>query len=173
MNRYFLLAIFVLTVPAVAQDLGIFEEVSAGNFYGLGARQMAMGGTGIASPMDGAALFYNPAALARIPRIEFQLGLTHQNFSNTTSMSARRNRLTAFSSVINQGSADQTNTRLASLNLAVPVPTYRGSLVVAFGINRVISFDRTAFYHVRDVRESDDAMVDIRAREHQLPLGGG
>ena len=77
----FVFSIF-FTGLSSAQDLGRYEEVTAGNFFGIGARQMAMGGTGIASSWDGAAMWYNPAALARIHRVEFQLGLNHQKFSN-------------------------------------------------------------------------------------------
>jgi long-subunit fatty acid transport protein len=147
-----------------AQDLGYFEEVTAGNFFGLGARQMAMGGTGIASSMDGAALYYNPAALARIYRIEFQLGLTHQKFSNETSQNP--GRYDGFTSTINRGDIDQTKTRFGTMNLTVPVPTYRGSMVVAFGINRIMSFDRAALYHVRD-RNDGGQLVDDYAKEFE------
>lgn len=145
-----LLLLLVCGLGAIvsAQDLGIFEEVTAGNFFGLGARQMAMGGAGIASSIDGAAMYYNPAALARIYRIEFQLGLTHQKFSNETSQ--RAGRYDGFTSILNKADIDQTKTRFGSINLTVPVPTYRGSLVVAFGANRIMSFDRTAVYHLID-----------------------
>jgi long-subunit fatty acid transport protein len=147
-----------------AQDLGSFEEITAGNFFGFGARQMAMGGTGIASSMDGAALYYNPAALARIYRIEFQLGLTHQKFSNETSQNP--GRYAGFTSLVNQADIDQTKTRFGTINLTVPVPTYRGSLVVSFGANRIMSFDRAALYHVVD-QNAGGQKVDDYAKEFE------
>ncbi|MDD4051849.1 MAG: outer membrane protein transport protein [candidate division Zixibacteria bacterium] len=148
--RRVLVVLLIVGMAAVAsaQDLGIFEEVTAGNSFGLGARQMAMGGTGIASSMDGAALYYNPAALARIYRIEFQLGLTHQKFSNESSQNP--GRYDGFTSLVNKADIDQTKTRFGTINLAVPVPTYRGSLVIAFGANRIMSFDRAALNHLVD-----------------------
>jgi len=142
------LLVFGLGAVVSAQDLGIFEEVTAGNFFGLGARQMAMGGAGIASSMDGAAMYYNPAALARIYRIEFQLGLTHQKFSNESSQNP--GRYAGFNSLLNKADIDQTKTRFGTINLTVPVPTYRGSLVLGFGVNRIMSFDRAAVYHLID-----------------------
>ena len=154
----------MFVAAAYAQDLGSFEEVTAGNYFGIGARQMSMGGTGIAASMDGAALYYNPAALARIHRIEFQLGLTHQKFSNETTQPP--DRYDGFTSVLDGAQTDQTKTRFGSVNLSVPVPTYRGSLVIAFGVNRVQSFDRAAMYHVMDVNGSG-MLVDDYAREFE------
>lgn len=148
-----------------AQEIGIFEEVTAGNFCGIGARQMAMGGTGIASSLDGGALYYNPAALARIHRIEFQLGMTHQKFSNETSQAPGRYAADSYTSIINTADVDRTKTRLGTVNLTVPVPTYRGSLVVAFGINRIMSFDRVARLRVLD--ENGNLQVSDDAREHE------
>ena len=157
------LELLLLAAYAPAQDLGIFEEVTAGNFFGLGARQMAMGGTGIASSMDGAALYYNPAALSRIHRIEFQIGLTHQKFSNETTQPGKR--YDGYTSKISEGDLSQTKTRFGTFNLALPVPTYRGSLVVAFGVNRIMSFDRVARFHVRD--DSTGYIIDDNAKEFE------
>lgn len=124
----------------LSQQLGLFEEVTAGNFFGFGAKQMSMGGAGIAQGWDGASLYYNPAALARVYRVEFQLGLTHQLFNSKTSQTA--NRYDGFTSTQSSLEHDLANSRLGSINLTIPVPTYRGSLVIGFGINRAISFDR-------------------------------
>jgi len=161
---YCLLVVFCLIAPINAADLGSFEEVTAGNFFGFGARQMSMGGAGIASSIDGAALYYNPAALTRIHTIEFQVGLTHQKFTSTTTQSP--NRYIGYTSTLNGGpEIDQTKTRFGTINLAIPVPTYRGSLVVAFGINRALSFDRTALFHVID--DSLGSRVEDLAREFE------
>lgn len=161
-----LIAATLVCLPVAAQDLGSFEEVTAGNYFGLGARQMSMGGTGIASSLDGAALYYNPAALARIYRIEFQLGLTHQKFSNTTTQAP--GRYEGFTSIVNSASGHQTKTRLGTVNLTVPVPTYRGSLVVSFGANRIMSFDRIARYNVVD---RNDSGLDVFDQTKEFETG--
>jgi len=125
---------------ANSQDLGVVDEASAGNFFGVGARAMGMGGAYIAVANDATALFYNPAGLARVKRIEFSGGLTHQRLRNKTGDLT----LVGIQSPginFNDGRL-QSNTRLSSANIVLPVPTYRGGLVFAFGVNRVKSFDR-------------------------------
>jgi len=70
-----LLPLLLITSVVSAQDAGQITETSTGNFYGIGARAMGMGGAHIASVLDGTALIYNPAALSRIRRIELSNSL--------------------------------------------------------------------------------------------------
>ena len=121
----------------IADDGGLIAENSAGNFFGIGARSMGMGGAHIAAVMDGSALIYNPAALARIRRIEILGGITFQNYDNTVLHFAD---IPIVSGLNNRS---QNNTRLNNIVLSVPYPTYRGSLVLAVGLNRIKSFDKT------------------------------
>ena len=114
-----------------SQGYGVVDEAAAGNFFVVGARALGMGGAYTAVANDATALVYNPAGLARVIRIEFSGGLTHQRINNKTN--------SGFG--FNDGRV-QNNTRLGSGNLVLPVPTYRGSLVLAFGVNRVKSFDQ-------------------------------
>lgn len=120
----------LLSNVGLAQEEVYVNEVVAGNFFGVGARGMAMGGAQIAACDDGTALIYNPAALVRIKRIELSTSLSHQRMTNETTFKS--------SSDVRSVS----NTRFSGANLAVPVPTHRGSLVFAFGVNRVKSFDK-------------------------------
>ncbi|MCP4568055.1 MAG: hypothetical protein GY841_10795 [FCB group bacterium] len=160
-----LLSVLFIASFCAAQDLGHFEEVTAGNLFGLGARQMAMGGTGIASSLDGSALYYNPAALARIHRIEFQVGLTHEKYNNESSQTLERHPDSlGLTPILSRAEIDQTKTHLGSLNLTIPVPTYRGSLVVAFGFHRIMSFDRPALLDILD-RNDADQIVSTYERE--------
>jgi len=117
-----------------AQEEVYINEVIAGNFFGAGARAMGMGGAQIAACDDGTALIYNPAALVRIKRIEVSTSLSHQRMTNET----------AFES--SSGLRSASNTRFSGVNLAFPVPTYRGSLVFGFGVSRVKSFDKVFQY---------------------------
>ncbi len=125
-----------LLSPSVvrAQDESAVYEPTAGNFFVVGARTLAMGGAAIAAVNDATALIYNPAGLARITRIELAGSMTHQRTGNTTQWQ--------FSGDSFSG-PHQNNTRFGSANLVLPVPTYRGSLVLGMGVNRVDSFDRT------------------------------
>jgi long-subunit fatty acid transport protein len=128
--------LFCLTSLGSAQDGQLIAERTAGNNFGLGARAMGMGGAHIASVLDGTALVYNPAALAKIRRIEFLGGISHQSLDNNTDPNQIGSALSGFND------RGQSNTRLNTLNLSIPYPTYRGSLVFAFGLNRVKSFDK-------------------------------
>jgi long-subunit fatty acid transport protein len=134
---YFLLFSFFV---ANSQDLGVVDEATAGNFFGVGARAMGMGGAHIAVACDATALVYNPAGLARVKRIEFSGGLTHQRLRNRTG-DLTSVGIQSSGIYFNDGRL-QSNTRLSSANIVLPVPTYRGSLVFALGVNRVKSFDK-------------------------------
>lgn len=114
------------------------EEPSAGNFFGVGARAMGMGGAQIATANDASGLVYNPARLAKVKRIEFSGGMTHQRLNNETGSIGNAQPL---SSYYQNQSITQSNTRFSSANIVLPVPTYRGSLVFALGFNRMKSFD--------------------------------
>ncbi|MEE8417282.1 MAG: hypothetical protein V3S06_01320 [candidate division Zixibacteria bacterium] len=100
-----------------------------------GARAAAMGGAQIAAGMDGSALWYNPALLTRIRHSEISGTLTHQIFSNKTSLLAGARQET-----------DVSNTRLGSLWGIFPVPTYRGGLTLGISVNRIRNFDRIFRY---------------------------
>jgi long-chain fatty acid transport protein len=138
-------------------------EISAGNFFGIGARGLGMGGAQIAAGMDGTALVYNPALLARIRRIEILTGMSHDRLSNDgNSYPAWSVPDKAFDG------KSKSFTRLNALDVSVPVPTYRGSAVVGFGVNRVMSFDHVfQFGH-------DWHMLDYSGTERgsELETGG-
>lgn len=126
-------------LPAHAQDLdsvALFQETLQSDFFGVDGRAMAMGNTGIVTSRDGSAAIYNPAMLARIRRIEFRGSLSHLSSANN---SRRDNGTEALTD-----GRDLRTTNINALSLTLPIPTYRGSLVVAFGLHRVNSFDRAA-----------------------------
>jgi long-subunit fatty acid transport protein len=135
-------------------DYQIWEEASAGNFFGVGARAMGMGGAQIATADDASALVYNPALLAKIKRIEFSGAMTHQRLKNETGFTGDFQPLSSF---FQKESITQSNTRFSSANIVLPVPTYRGGLVFALGFNRMKSFDRA--YHSVTVDPSDGATI--------------
>ncbi len=119
-------ALCVFTSTLFSQE-DIFRN---GIQFGVGARAIAMGGAYSAVGEDYTASFWNPAALAQIRRFEFTGGVTH----------LQRENLASFNSEISTN--DEFNkTRLSEIGFAYPVPTYRGSMVLSFGYNRVKSFD--------------------------------
>ncbi len=128
------------SISLLAQDDQTFvTEASAGNYFGIGGRAVGMSEAVIVSVKDGTAIVYNPAALTKIKRPEFYLAMSHEKF---------RNESTGPGGGGSYADNDVTKTRFSSMNLTVPVPTYRGALVVAFGVNRTKSFDRTFAYEI-------------------------
>ena len=150
----FFIIVFIFLFPALSFSQEFtqwqpIEEVSAGNFFGVGARAMGMGGAHIACVNDATALIYNPAGLARIKRLELGVGLTHQRFENETGLLG-----TTFQEGLipyyNDVSRRQNNTRFSSASFVYPVPTYRGSFVLGLGVFRMMSFDK-AFKYVYSI----------------------
>ena len=135
------------------------QEVLWSDFFGVDSRALGMGNTGIALGSDGSALVYNPANLARIKRIELRGGLSHLRLSNDTRYGIDGPDLSDGRSM--------SRTRINALSVTVPVPTYRGSLVVAFGLHRINSFDR-AF----GVTYAATGNPDFADRGRELETGG-
>jgi hypothetical protein len=93
------------------------------------ARAVGMGGAGIAAAEDASAIDLNPAALARMRRVEFSGGLAKS--SDDLSGTALGNEF----------STQLSRTSLSSVRFAYPFPTYRGSLVVGISGHRVQGLD--------------------------------
>lgn len=147
---YFIASFLILNLPAMAQE----DIFSNGIETGIGARAIGMGGAYSAIGEDYSATFWNPAALAQIRRFELTGGLSHLSRSNDASFS---NALVA---------SQESFTRLSDLGLVYPVPTYRGSLVFAFGYNRIRSYDAGMEFSFFDPTPGDS--VDFKWREQDL-----
>ena len=99
------------------------------NEFGPGARAMALGGAYSAVAEDYTAVYWNPAGLAQIRKMEFYGSLSHLSINNRIGY---------------QGTTtENTNgfTNMNAIGMVFPIPTYRGSLVFAFGYNRISAFD--------------------------------
>ncbi|MCX5800398.1 MAG: hypothetical protein NTX17_03320 [Candidatus Eisenbacteria bacterium] len=125
-------------VAAVLSALLVIAQVSLGQDlpdlpiiydFGVGARAMGMGQAHVAACEDISAMFYNPAALAQIRRIEVSTGFSHMNDNLETV-------LYGHSSTSTVGS-----TKLSSVGVAYPFPTFRGSFVLGVAYNRTRNTD--------------------------------
>jgi hypothetical protein len=122
-------AIIIMLIGFASECATADEAIQLANNFGVGARAMGMGGAAIAVSEDFSALYWNPAGLAQVRRIEISGGLSHQKYTSETIFFG------------NAESDHETNTRLNAIGMAFPVPTYRGSLVFALGAGRVEDFD--------------------------------
>lgn len=97
------------------------------NEFGPGGRAMAMGGAFMPVAEDYSAVYWNPAGLAQIRKMEFYAALG-RNMNNRQ--------------ITYQGTTTHNNHGFTTLNaggFVFPIPTYRGSLVFALGFHRVNS----------------------------------
>jgi hypothetical protein len=141
-------------------SVALFQETINSSFFGVDARAMGMGNTGVVSSRDGSALVYNPANLARIRRIEFRGGLSHVRRSNNTDIVSGGDTFS--------DERDLNKTRISALSLVLPVPTYRGSMVFGLGLHRVNSFDRA---YGAQIPEPDWPQYET-SRGRELETGG-
>ena len=96
---------------------------------GFGIRAAALGNayTGVAD--DYSAIYWNPAGLAQIQTNQLSAGLSHLKFSSTAEY-------------LNQSTdGDRNFTKLQSFGMVYPFAVERGSLVMAFGYQKVKSLD--------------------------------
>jgi long-subunit fatty acid transport protein len=100
-----------------------------GHPWGVGSRAMAMGGAYTAVADDYAALYYNPAGLGQVRKM---------NLSGSLSFLSTENKAT-FMGVVT--SETPTSSTLNDLGLCLPVPTSRGSLAFGIGYHRIRLFD--------------------------------
>ena len=123
---------FWLSVPirgAAAQP-----EITVGNDFGVGARAMGMGGAFIGTANDSTALYWNPAGLSQIKQMEFYGAFSHDKLEAKTEYFGEKD--STFGSWI----------RPDAFDIVFPVPTYRGGLAFALGVNRLQSFDSRIRY---------------------------
>jgi long-subunit fatty acid transport protein len=119
-----------LASGALAQNEVLTEDFFAmGNELGVGARAIGLGGayTGVAD--DYSAMYWNPAGLAQVRRMELNFGFSHNSVKADAAF------------LDTQNEATNSFTRLNALGFVFPVPTYRGSLVFGVGYNKVRDFD--------------------------------
>lgn len=121
-----LLTAVLFAAPAIRAQEEIFF---LGQELGVGARAMGMGGAYVGVADDYSAMYWNPAGLGQLNRMEMNVGFSHNKVTNTADFLGVRSK------------SEDTFTRLNSIGLTIPIPTYQGSLVFGFGYNKVTDFD--------------------------------
>ena len=131
MKKYFyiLVASIILSLPVAIQAQSLLDGIRLSQpQLGTGTRSFGMGGAMVAATNDYTSLDWNPAALTLLHFGEFSISLWSAGHSSEASF------------FNNTSYNDLTNTTLASVGAAMPVPTERGHF--AFGL----SYDRVQDY---------------------------
>jgi len=130
-----------------------------------GARAAGMGFVTMAVADGATAIISNPAAMARLNRVELSGGL-------------RRNALSVDGEMAGSGfSTDLTGTDFASFRFAYPFPTFRGSLVFGLSAEQIYDFsdDRLAAYEDEITWQEGpgDEQTGVWASEEDYIADGG
>ena len=115
----------LLTGASYAQNEAFF----LGSASGVGGRALSMGSAYIAIADDYSATLWNPAGLTQLRRMELFTSLSYLRYSDDATFADETN------------SDKTTKTKLNSIGFAFPIPTYRGSMVLAVGYNKIRNFD--------------------------------
>ncbi len=144
-KRIFIAMLFAALASAAMAQNAIPERLllTTGQYVGTGARPMGMAGTYTGIADDFSSVWYNPAGIAQVKRIEMQASLSRSGFKNETNY---------FGS---PWDGSTSNIRLNNLGFVFPVPVYQGALSFAFGYNQLASFDRRARVQSEDGASSD------------------
>jgi len=124
----FILTIMI-TLAGVATSFAQEEIFFLGEETGIGARAMGMGGAFLGIADDYSAIYWNPAGLGQIRRMEMNIGFSHNKYANNATFLASDLK------------GETSFTRLNSIGFVFPVPTYQGSLVFGVGYNKIRDFD--------------------------------
>ena len=128
-TTFLTLTLFCLTIwGAVA--MAQVEEIAIGNTFGVGARTMGMGGATLGIADDFTTLYWNPAGLAQIRKVELFGALSHSEMDTETQFTRGK-----------ETKADRSKTRPSSIGFVYPFYTTRGGLAFALGYNRPQNFD--------------------------------
>lgn len=127
-------------------------EIPMPELTGSHARALGMGGAHIAVAEDASALIWNPAGLVNVRRIEL---------SATFARGDRKAETTWHDTNADWGTIEN---QLGGLHFLYPFPTYRGSLVIGFGV------DRLRDYSLRYKRSGVDGSIGFPDDSHGSAL---
>lgn len=128
------LTFLILSIVTITWTSAQFLEDAARYSYrgsGIGSRAQGMGNAYIGISDDYSATHWNPAGLAQMRRLEFVGGISSYGLTNESTYRG------------NVSSASTSATGIDNLGFVFPFPTVRGSLVFAFGYNRIADFAST------------------------------
>ncbi|PLX31623.1 MAG: hypothetical protein C0600_05075 [Ignavibacteria bacterium] len=113
----------------------------------VSTRSAGMGNAFVGLANDASALYWNPAGLGQLRVKEFSIGLSHVGMDNDATMLG----------ITTPGSNGSTS--LSHINMALPFPVVRGSLVIAAGYNRLLDYNGAAEIDIYNPQSSIQASL--------------
>jgi long-subunit fatty acid transport protein len=152
--------VFIISVTNLITYSQNFNDVLRLSQPGLqsSARALGMGNSFSAVADDYSAVYFNPAGLGLIKRFELSGSMNYNSYNNATSL---------FQNSID---AKRTNFEFNQLGFVGPIPTIKGSWVIAFGYNKSKDFNRTIEFN--GFNQSNNSMIqDITGvYNEEIPL---
>lgn len=126
--RLLLITCFILSSAVRAQGTADAYRI-LDNEIGFGARALGMGGAFMAVADDYSAAYWNASGLALMRDAQLYFGVANLNLASEASYQGR--------------STDESlsATKLSSIGFAYPLPTIQGSMVLAFGFQKIKDFN--------------------------------
>lgn len=121
--KVLVLMIVMLSIFGKAQNITDALRVSESGL-GVGARALGMGNAYNAISDDGSAMYFNPAGLGLMKRLEVSGGLDYLNFTNDATLFNNKTNYSSSATNFNQ------------ISFVFPFPTLRGSLVFGMAYNK-------------------------------------
>lgn len=125
--KVLVLMIVMLSIFGKAQNITDALRVSESGL-GVGARALGMGNAYSAISDDGSAMYFNPAGLGLMKRLEVAGGLDYFNFNNDATLFNNKTNYSSSATNFNQ------------IGFVFPFPTLRGSLVFGMAYNKTKDF---------------------------------
>jgi len=143
-----IITLLVISLHAIAQS----EEPTVSNRFGIGARTMGMGGAFIGVADDFTAIHWNPAGLAQIRHFELSGGLSHSIFDTSSQFTGS-----------SENKVSESATKPNSAGIVWPTGSRHDGLTLAFGVNRVQSFDKRSILEGIDPLDNFDVDEERRS----------
>ena len=128
-RKYAVILVFALGIGYVGSQEFPVTPFTVGESLEIGARVFGLGGAFTSVADDYTALYYNPAGLGQIKAVGVFGSFSRSAFKDHLSFLGK------------ESSEDASYTQLGSMGVVFPLPTYRGSLVLAAGYHRLRGFD--------------------------------
>ncbi len=166
MNKAILITSLLLPILVFAQTIASEDYAdpvySTDRHLPFSVRSAGMGNAGVAMAEDFTALFYNPANLAYIYRVEISGALHFDHLGYESD----------FEGNIDEGS--DSYLKLLNAGVVIPVPTTRGGLAFGLGFTRTNTFDRQIrFSGTGNDGLIYDAQESVKGGLGKFSIGGG
>lgn len=153
--KIFLLTTFLLVAVTEAQTISDALRLSESGL-GVGARALGMGNAYSAISDDGSAMYFNPAGLGLMKRLEVAGGLDYFNFKNDATLFNNKTNYSSSATNFNQ------------IGFVFPFPTLRGSLVFGMAYNK--TKDLTSALKFDGFNIGNHSMIQYLATDGPVPF---